>query len=46
MKTAILIIILGVILISVSSINKRLDKLIEISTPEYINVIPDSVIKE
>ena len=46
MKIGIAIIILGVMIIGISSINKRLDKLIEISTPEYINLLPTEVIKE
>lgn len=43
---AVLMLNVALILIAVSDINQKLNKLIELNTPEYINVIPDSVIKE
>ena len=44
MKETILIVILITMLFSINSVNKRIDRLIEVSTPEYINVVPDKVI--
>ena len=41
-----LIILLIVISWQLTDIASKLNKLIEISTPEYINVIPDEVITE
>lgn len=46
MKETILLIILTVLLIGINGTNKRIDRLIEISTPEYVNVLPKDVIKE
>ena len=46
MKETILIIILAVMIFSVNSVNKKIDKLIEVNTPEYLNVLPKDVIKE
>lgn len=46
MRETILIIILITLLWSVNSINKRIDRLIEVSTPEFVNVLPDEIIKE
>lgn len=49
MKEGILVIIMAIFVVitySQKQVIKRLDKLIELNTPEYINVIPDVVITE
>ena len=33
-------------MISIIQINTKIDKLIELNTPEYINVVPESVLIE
>ena len=46
MKELLLIIIAVLICLWFNTIEQKLDKLIEISTPEYVNVIPDEVITD
>ena len=45
-----LILIIGIVMLfllmmAINDLSKKLDKLIELNTPEYINVIPDYELK-
>lgn len=44
MKEGILIIILGVLILSLNTIHKQLDKLIKLNTPEQINLTAEKYI--
>ena len=46
MKELLLIIIAVLICLWFNTIEQKLDKLIELNTPEFVNVIPDVVITE
>lgn len=45
---AIMIVIMQLVLllIGLANVDKKLDKLIEVNTPEYINVVPDKPLLE
>lgn len=48
MKTGIIIVImqLGLLLIGLANVDKKLEKLIELNAPEFINVVPDKPLME
>lgn len=37
---------LFLLMAAINDVGKKLNKLIELNTPEFINVIPDKIIKE
>ena len=46
MKEVILLIILTILWQGINSISRKLDTIIELNTPEQINVIPEQIIIE
>lgn len=44
MILGIILIELGLMMIGINNLNQKIDKLIELNTPETIHIIPESVI--